>query len=176
MKSIMSGFVDLVNFHSFCKKFYDNLEGEEKEVFRKILRRAGIGVTLQELLDQIQSIPVKILEPIKVEEIRVFPIGDSKKKSVPHVSVILHELAHSKVNHPDNVWPWKSFDFVHQVAVMMEEAGEAVRAANNMKEGKGGSHDLYNELAQTAAMCIRCMEQLMEYSRRDKSGNQMSRI
>lgn len=95
----------------------------------------------------------------------------AKKEFAPHVAMILHELAHCKVNHPDSAWPWKSFDFIHQVAVMMEEAGEALRAANNMREGKGGTMELYNELAQTAAMCIRCMEQVKEYSDRAKNSD-----
>lgn len=95
----------------------------------------------------------------------------AKRETAPHVAMILHELAHCKVNHPDSAWPWKSFDFIHQVAVMMEEAGEALRAANNMREGKGGTMELYNELAQTAAMCIRCMEQVKEYSDRAKDSD-----
>lgn len=81
-----------------------------------------------------------------------------------HIAVILHELRHCFVNHSDKEWPWNSFDFVHQTAVMAEEAGEAIRAANNMREGKGDQMALYNELAQTAAMCLRIMDQIKEYS------------
>ena len=81
-----------------------------------------------------------------------------------HIAVIFHELRHCFVNHFDKEWPWNSFDFVHQTAVMAEEAGEAIRAANNMREGKGDQMALYNELAQTAAMCLRIMDQIKEYS------------
>lgn len=81
-----------------------------------------------------------------------------------HIAVILHELRHCFINHSDKEWPWNSFDFVHQTAVMAEEAGEAIRAANNMREGKGDRMALYNELAQTAAMCLRIMDQIKEYS------------
>lgn len=88
---------------------------------------------------------------------------DIKDKMQEHVAVILHELVHAMHNHPNHEWPWKSFDFVHQTAVMMEEAGEAVRAANNMRE-KGKWQELYNELAQTAAMCLRVMEQIKKYA------------
>ena len=81
-----------------------------------------------------------------------------------HMAAVLHELRHAMHNHPDNKWPWKSFDFVHQTAVMMEEAGEAVRAANNLHSEGGDQMALYGELAQTAAMCLRIMEQIKEFS------------
>lgn len=81
-----------------------------------------------------------------------------------HMAAVLHELRHAMHNHPDDKWPWKSFDFVHQTAVMMEEAGEAVRAANNLHSEGGDQMALYGELAQTAAMCLRIMEQIKEFS------------
>ena len=81
-----------------------------------------------------------------------------------HMTAVLHELRHAMHNHPDDKWPWKSFDFVHQTAVMMEEAGEAVRAANNLHSEGGDQMALYGELAQTAAMCLRIMEQIKEFS------------
>lgn len=84
-----------------------------------------------------------------------------------HADAMLHELKHCRVNHPDDSWPWKSFDFVHQCSVMMEEAGEAVRAANTLREtSKGDLLSLYNELAQTGAMCLRIMEQIEDYALR----------
>ena len=81
-----------------------------------------------------------------------------------HMAAVLHELRHAMHNHPDDKWPWKSFDFVHQTAVMMEEAGEAVRAANNLHSEGGDQMALYGELAHTAAMCLRIMEQIKEFS------------
>lgn len=90
-----------------------------------------------------------------------------------HADAMLHELKHCRVNHPDDSWPWKSYDFVHQCSVMMEEAGEAVRAANTLRENsKGDLLSLYNELAQTGAMCLRIMEQIEDYALRldKKSG------
>ena len=44
---------------------------------------------------------------------------------------------------------------------MAEEAGEAIRAANNLCYHGGSIEDLQTELAQTGAMCIRVMAQLM---------------
>ena len=90
-----------------------------------------------------------------------------------HADAMLHELKHCRVNHPDDSWPWKSFDFVHQCSVMMEEAGEAVREANTLRgNSKGNLLSLYNELAQTGAMCLRIMEQIEDYALRldKKSG------
>lgn len=103
----------------------------------------------------------------KLEEV----MQELKDKMQEHVVVILHELVHAMHNHPNHEWPWKSFDFVHQTAVMMEEAGEAVRAANNMRTGDENQMALYNELAQTAAMCLRIMEQIKEYSVYGEIGN-----
>lgn len=87
-----------------------------------------------------------------------------------HADAMLHELKHCRVNHSDDSWPWKSFDFVHQCSVMMEEAGEAVRAANTLRENsKGDLLSLYNELAQTGAMCLRIMEQIEDHALRNNS-------
>lgn len=84
-----------------------------------------------------------------------------------HADAMLHELKHCRVNHPDDSWPWKSFNFVEQCSVMMEEAGEAVRAANTLRENsKGDLLSLYNELAQTGAMCLRIMEQIEDHALR----------
>lgn len=104
----------------------------------------------------------------EVTEILKQKIKEREQENVTneHVAAILHELKHSRVKHPDNKWPWKSFDFVHQVSVMAEEAGEAVREANKLREkdNKANLLSLYNELAQTGAMCVRIMEQIKEYA------------
>ena len=121
---------------------------------------AMIGVDKRKL-EQAQIKPMKKVTKHLKEKLRERKLEDVMQE---HIAVILHELKHCFVNHSDDSWPWKSFDFVHQTAVMTEEAGEAVRAANNMREGKGDQMALYNELAQTAAMCLRIMDQIKEYS------------
>lgn len=56
--------------------------------------------------------------------------------------------------YPDDTWPT---DVVRMVAIMAEEAGEAIQAANDVVY-KGKSVGLLrNELMQTAAMCFRCL-------------------
>ena len=86
----------------------------------------------------------------------------------PHLMEIYLEYKKACDLYPSSSWPWKSFNFVDQVSVMMEEAGEAVREVNRMRERS--SYDvnpLYRELAQTAAMCLRCMTQIEEFRKRE---------
>lgn len=56
--------------------------------------------------------------------------------------------------HPDAAWPK---DIIHMTAIMMEEAGEAMQAANNVVHEDASLEPLRTELAQTAAMCLRCL-------------------
>jgi len=73
---------------------------------------------------------------------------------------IERELNRAKEKHPifpDNI--------VERVAIMMEEAGEAMQAVNDLKHGIDNSHSrkhLIEELIQTAAMCVRCIESMEE--------------
>lgn len=69
------------------------------------------------------------------------------------IEAIVKELHRAKSKHP--IFP---VDRVHQVSIMMEEAGEAVRAANNFNLENGHISELATELIQTAAMCIRTLE------------------
>ena len=51
-------------------------------------------------------------------------------------------------------------DIIHMTAIMMEEAGEAMQAANDVVHADASLEPLRTELAQTAAMCIRCLVNL----------------
>lgn len=115
---------------------------------------------------------VTLIQPTEVEEIQICPHFEIKKRGTSlneemqeHIAVVLHELAHAQVNHPGREWPWNDWDFVHMTSVMMEEAGEALRAANSHMESDDGPNllTLYNELAQTAGMCLRIMEEIKQY-------------
>jgi hypothetical protein len=68
------------------------------------------------------------------------------------VNEILKEIDRAVVLHP--VFP---ADPIHQCAIMAEEAGEAIRACNDMVHEGGGQWEYEVELRQTAAMCIRCL-------------------
>lgn len=66
---------------------------------------------------------------------------------------ILNRYEEALAKHPDN-WP---NDVIHMTAIMAEEAGEAIQAANNAVHEGESLEPLRQELAQTAAMCIRCL-------------------
>ena len=69
--------------------------------------------------------------------------------------LIEHEVIRAEKLHP--YWPT---DIIHQVSIMNEEAGESIRAALNYMYHDGELDDVIEELIQTAAMCIRCLEHL----------------
>jgi hypothetical protein len=77
------------------------------------------------------------------------------------MKTILHEIVHELVlaerKHPS--WP---DDPIHQVAIMVEEAGEAMQAALQMVYENGSVEALKKELIQTGAMVVRCLENLDE--------------
>lgn len=73
------------------------------------------------------------------------------------INSILDCYEQAIAKHPDETWPK---DVVHMTAIMMEEAGEAVQAANDVAHADASLEPLRLELAQTAAMCIRCLVNL----------------
>lgn len=83
-------------------------------------------------------------------------ITDYKNLPTGVVLEILHELERAEQKHP--VFP---SEIVQQVAIMAEEAGEAIREANRVCWNEGGTLDaLRTELIQTAAMCLRCIKNM----------------
>ena len=67
------------------------------------------------------------------------------------------ELVRAKQKFP--TWP---ADKIHAVGIMVEEAGEAMRAALQLEYENGSQDALYDELVQTGAMVIRCLENLTQ--------------
>lgn len=68
---------------------------------------------------------------------------------------ITAEYIRAKEKHP--YWPK---DIIHQVSIMNEEAGEAIRAAlNHVYEGQP-IEEIEKELIQAGAMVLRCLENL----------------
>lgn len=65
------------------------------------------------------------------------------------------ELNKAEAKHPS--WPE---DVVHQVSIMNEESGEAIRAALQIVYEDGNIKDLKTELIQTAAMCFRILKNM----------------
>ena len=71
------------------------------------------------------------------------------------IQLINNELQKAKAKHPD--WPKNMFE---QVTIISEEAGEIAKAVLHFKREDGTLQDVKDELAQTAAMCIRMLEHL----------------
>jgi len=65
---------------------------------------------------------------------------------------IIGELERAEKLHPH--WP---DDIIHQVAIMVEESGEAMRAALNHVYEKNDIYSVREELIQCSAMCLRCL-------------------
>lgn len=70
------------------------------------------------------------------------------------IKAALMELDRARALHP--VWPE---DTIHATAIMLEEAGEVLQAANNLVAGhKGGTvEDVRKEVIETMAMCLRLL-------------------
>ena len=71
---------------------------------------------------------------------------------------ILHEIQRAEHIHPD--WPT---DPVHAGAILAEEAGEVVKAINNVVTKHKGDSDYKTEAIQCAAMCIRFIKNMDKY-------------
>ena len=80
---------------------------------------------------------------------------DKREESL--VNIILAELLRAEAKYP--AWP---ADLIHQVAIMQEESGEAIRAALNHVYHGEPLADVRGELVQTAAMCLRCLKNMGE--------------
>lgn len=72
-----------------------------------------------------------------------------------YIDAIQSELKKAQEKHP--AWPT---DIIHAVAIMQEEAGEAIRAAIQYEYEDGELAEVQKELIQTAAMCLRCLYNL----------------
>lgn len=81
------------------------------------------------------------------------------------IEMVLEELRKAEAKHPG--WP---SDKIHAVAIMIEEAGEAMQAAIDCVYAGGEVEHLRTELAQTGAMALRALINL------DAAGNQEPHI
>ena len=71
------------------------------------------------------------------------------------IDAICHEIKQAKKQHP--VWPT---DKIHAAAIVAEESGELVRATLNHVYENAPERDIKKEAIQTAATCIRLLENL----------------
>ena len=86
-------------------------------------------------------------------------------KGYNRMNKLLAELERAEKQHPH--WPK---DIIHQVSIMNEEAGEAIRAAlNNVYEG-GKLEEVQKETIQTGAMCLRILKNIEKLVIEEKDG------
>lgn len=71
---------------------------------------------------------------------------------------ILAEVKRAESIHPK--WP---SDPVHAAAILSEEAGEVVKAVNNVATKHKGDSDYLTEAIQCAAMCVRFLKNIDKY-------------
>ena len=81
-------------------------------------------------------------------------IDGMSKMEEPYKS-IKAELTRAEEIHPN--YPQNIF---MQLAIMQEEAGEVTKATLDYMSGKHGIQELKDELIQTAAMCVRMLNNL----------------
>jgi NTP pyrophosphatase (non-canonical NTP hydrolase) len=75
------------------------------------------------------------------------------------VGEILKELERAESIHPE--WP---SDPIYAASIMMEEAGEVVKAVNDAVEKGSDTEDCKTEAIQAAAMCIRFLKNFETYN------------
>jgi len=73
------------------------------------------------------------------------------------ITLIFRELRKAEEKHPQ--WP---DDPVHAVAILVEEAGEAMKEALDIHYRGKANEDLVKELAQTGAMALRALINIEE--------------
>ena len=70
-----------------------------------------------------------------------------------HTYMMLDELVRAEKKHP--VWPTNP---IKQIAILAEEAGEALKEVLDWEEGKGNPQKVIDEVVQTGAMCFRFLK------------------
>ena len=73
------------------------------------------------------------------------------------IGLVMAEIDRAEKIHP--VWPK---NHVHQVAILCEESGEALKACLDYDEGKGSKRQMIIEAVHTAAMAIRFLKNIEE--------------
>lgn len=81
----------------------------------------------------------------------------ARKELVEIFDKIEKEYERALELHPN--WPE---DEIHAVSIMIEEAGESLRAANRFIMEDGDYNRIAEEVVQTAAMCLRILTNLYE--------------
>lgn len=83
---------------------------------------------------------------------------NSELERLQKYSDIDSELRRAKEKHPN--FPT---DIFQQLAIMQEEAGEVTKAINDFVLGADTIEHVREEITQTAAMCVRMLENLPKH-------------
>lgn len=94
-----------------------------------------------------------ILEEEEIE-IEILNYSPNMKNQTVYIE-IANEIEKAEIKHPD--WPT---DVIYALSIMIEEAGEAMRAAVQFQLEGGDIRNVRKELLETAAMCVRAIEHL----------------
>lgn len=87
---------------------------------------------------------------------------DALKKEA-QLSLVLKMI--KELDRAERKFPGWPTDAVHATAIMMEEAGEATKAAIDYHHHRGKLKDVKAELVQTGAMALRALIHLKSYKR-----------
>ncbi len=125
----------------------------------KIVRCSSCGQPFNMHEDFIGSLLCESCDPMMNIEKKTNYIGMKKLSTnlVYYLDQTLNELERAEKLHPH--WP---DDIIHQVAIMVEEAGESMRAALNHVYDKNDIESVREELIQCGAMVFRCLINLEE--------------
>lgn len=134
-------------------EFNDLLSGLEKgncDVLYELIRLKDENENLHDEIDDLTDINTELKIKIKKLENIIFN----------HVYVLIFdEVSRAEALYPN--WP---SNVVEQVSIMMEEAGECVKEANDVRFKNKPLENLKKELIQTGAMCVRVFKNLeVEY-------------
>jgi len=72
----------------------------------------------------------------------------------------IFELISKELESARKKWPMFVDDVIHAVGIVNEESGESMQAALDVVYDNGSIENLKKELIQTAAMCVRVMQNI----------------
>lgn len=78
------------------------------------------------------------------------------------LELVFCELERAETLHP--AWP---ADLVKRAAIICEEAGEVIQAANNFDEKKGSKKTLITEVVHVAACALRFLKNIEEINKNE---------
>lgn len=91
-------------------------------------------------------------------------LADQPADVLGYLSIIVSAMDYACEKHP--AWPE---DYIHQSAIVAEEAGEMVQKALQLTYERGRLFDIHNEAIQTAAVGLRFLVEDYRRNKQDRS-------